>query len=211
MTRIVRVPPGTRPVPDLLAPVAAAAAAGELVIFPTETVYGVGTNGLLPAAAARLYALKGRDSAKPLPILVHSTEDARRWAEFGPEAAALALAFWPGALTLVLEPTEEGRRLLSPGARTLALRVPDHAVTRALIEASAVPWATTSANLSGAPAAADAGSAVSALGREVGWAVDAGPAGGTASSVVEVRGGRIAVLREGALDRETLEKAVQRP
>ena len=210
MTRIVRVPPGTTSAADLLAPVAAAAAAGETVIFPTDTVYGVGTNGLLPDAAARLYSLKGRDSAKALPILVHSPQDARRWAEFGPEAAALALAFWPGALTLVLDPTLEGRRLLSPGARTLAIRVPDHAVTRALIEASAVPWATTSANLSGRPAAADAQSAVSALGPEVAWAVDAGPAGGTASSVVEARGGRITVLREGALDRETLEKAARR-
>lgn len=207
MTRVLRVPAGAPPAPADLAPVAAAAAAGELVVFPTDTVYGVGTNGLLPAAAARLYALKGRDSAKPLPILVHSTEDARRWAEFGPEAAALARAFWPGALTLVLEPTGEGRRLLSPGARTLAVRVPDHAVTRALIEASAVPWATTSANLSGQPAAADAESARAALGRAVGWVVDAGPAGGTASSVVDASGGRITVLREGVLDKGTLERA----
>ncbi|MBI5596811.1 MAG: Sua5/YciO/YrdC/YwlC family protein, partial [Elusimicrobia bacterium] len=129
MTRVIVVPAGSPPSPALLAPAAAAAAGGALVVFPTDTVYGVGTNGLLPAATARLYALKGRDPAKPLPILVHSTQDARRWAEFGPEAAALARAFWPGALTLVLQPTKAGRRLLSPGARTLAVRVPAHAVT----------------------------------------------------------------------------------
>ncbi|MBI5596989.1 MAG: Sua5/YciO/YrdC/YwlC family protein, partial [Elusimicrobia bacterium] len=79
--------------------------------------------------------------------------------------------------------------------------------TRALIEASAVPWATTSANLAGQPAAADAEGASAALGGVVDWVVDAGPAGGTPSSVVDARGGTLVVLREGMLGRETLEKA----
>lgn len=194
--------------PDVEAALAADARAGRLVVFPTDTVYGVGAGALAPGVFEAVYAAKGRDPRKALPVLVESEESARRWAAFTPAAAALAGRFWPGALTLVLEPTAEGRRLLSPGADRLALRVPDHALLRRLIAATGMPWATTSANLSGRPAAADAAAAAAPFEGTAAWAVDAGPAGGTESSVVDATGPVISVLREGALKRRDLEAAV---
>ncbi|MDE2293143.1 MAG: Sua5/YciO/YrdC/YwlC family protein, partial [Elusimicrobia bacterium] len=117
--------------------------------------------------------------------------------------------FWPGALTLVLLPTPEGRRLLSPGAGTVALRVPDHALLRGLIAASGAPWASTSANVSGEPAAADAEAAGAPFEGTAAWVVDGGRAGGRASSVVDATGPELKVLREGALSRRELEAAVE--
>lgn len=205
---LIRVLPNCPLPPSDLEAVARAAAQGQLVIFPTDTVYGVGTNGLLPRARARLYAAKGRDSAKPLPILVHSTEEARRWVEFTPAAERLAGAFWPGPLTLVLRPTEAGKALMQEGSTTLAIRVPAHALARALVAASGVPWASTSANVSGEPAAKDGAQAAAALGSKADWVVDAGPSGGVESSVVNALGPGLKVLREGALSRAKLEAAV---
>lgn len=190
------------------AAVAAAAAAGELVVFPTDTVYGVGTSALAPGAFEKVYAAKGRDPRKPLPVLVESLESARRWADFGPTAEALAQQFWPGALTLVLKPGPEGRKLLSPGAATLAVRVPDLALLRALIAASGAPWVTSSANRAGEGSAADAAAAAAPFSESAAWVVDAGRSGGTQSSVVDATGPEPVVLREGALTRATLEAAV---
>ena len=130
---------------------AAAAREGRVIVFPTDTVYGIGTSGLVREGVRRIYAIKGRHHAKPLPIFVHSTEEARRWARWTPGAESLAEKHWPGALTIVLRPTEEGRKLLSGGAQTLALRVPDQPVVLDLLKASGVPWAVTSANASGRP------------------------------------------------------------
>lgn len=205
---LLRVPPGGNLPPSDLEAVARAAALGRLVIFPTDTVYGVGTNGLLPDARVRLYAAKGRAPAKPLPILVHSTEEARRWVEFTPAAECLAQAFWPGALTLVLRPTKDGRRLAQEGLMTLALRVPGHTLARALIAASGVPWASTSANLSGAATACDGAAAAAALGAVAAWVVDAGPSGGVESSVVDAVGPSLKIIREGALSRMELEAVI---
>ena len=209
MTRWARADAAGRlPAADLAA-VAADAAAGKLVVFPTDTVYGVGTGAFAPGAYDALYAAKARDPRKPLPVLVESLSSARRWALFPPAAEALAGTFWPGALTLVLEPTAEGRKLLSPGAERLALRVPAHSLLRALIAATGTPWATTSANLAGRPAAADAEAAAEPFGERAAWVVDAGPAGGTESSVVDATGPMPTVLREGALSRATVEAAVK--
>lgn len=188
--------------------VAAAAASGELVVFPTDTVYGVGTSALAPGAFEKVYAAKGRDPRKPLPVLVESLESARRWADFGPTAEVLAKRFWPGALTLVLKPGPEGRKLLSPGAATLAVRVPDHDLLRDLIAASGAPWATSSANRAGEASAADAEVAAAPFSESAAWVVDAGRSGGRESSVVDATGPEPVVLREGALSRAALEAAV---
>ena len=209
MSRLALAGPGGSLAPADAAAVAAAAAAGELVVFPTDTVYGVGTSALAPGAFDRLYAAKGRDPRKPLPVLVESLQSARRWADFGPAAEALARRFWPGALTLVLRPSPEGRRLLSPGAATVALRVPDHALLRTLIAASGAPWASTSANRAGEPAASDAAAAGAPFSETAAWVVDGGRSGGRESSVVDATGPEPVVLRDGALTRAALEAAVK--
>ena len=208
MSRLAKAGPDGTLLKAEFAAVAAAAAAGELVVFPTDTVYGVGTSALAPGAFERVYAAKGRDPRKPLPVLVESLESARRWADFGPSAEALARRFWPGALTVGLRPGPEGRKLLSPGASTLAVRVPDHGLLRALIAASGAPWATSSANRAGEGSAADAETAAAPFTDTATWVVDAGRAGGKPSSVVDATGPEAVVLREGALSRAALEAAV---
>jgi L-threonylcarbamoyladenylate synthase len=179
--------------------VAEGAKSGKLVVFPTDTVYGIGTSALIPESRERIYALKERDPRKALPILVHSADDARRWAEFTPKAVRLAEKYWPGPLTLVLAATEEGRRIASPGTDTIALRVPASEVLRRTIAMSEVPWATTSANQSGEPACVDGTEAAEAFSGRVEFIVDAGPGGGEASTVVDASGESLKILREGAL------------
>lgn len=184
--------------------VCAAVRAGGVVVFPTDTVYGIGASAGDREACGRIYALKGRHPRKPLPILIDSLQAARRWVRLGSTALALARRHWPGPLTLVLPPTPQGRRLLAPGARTLAVRVPAHPVALRLLAASGLPWAVTSANRSGRPAVSDGAGAVRQFRGRVAVIVDAGRTGGTESTVAEVRGARMRVLRAGTLTREEL-------
>ncbi|MGJ8610485.1 MAG: L-threonylcarbamoyladenylate synthase, partial [Octadecabacter sp.] len=126
-------------------------AAGGLIAFPTETVYGLGVDARNSDAVARLYAAKGRPSFNPLIVHVASLEAAERYVEFDDTARALAQAFWPGALTLVLPVRGDAgiSPLVTAGLDTLAIRVPDHPVAQALIGAFGYPVAAPSANPSG--------------------------------------------------------------
>jgi len=200
--KLFRVRPGEPLRPETVEEIASGLRNGKIIVFPTDTVYGIGTSALLPEAAKKLFSLKGRDSRKPLPILIDSAKVAGNWVRLSPSAEKLAGRHWPGPLTLVLPPTAQGRRLLSPGAETLALRVPDHPVTRLLLFASGIPWAATSANRSGEPPASDGEQAAEAFLDKADYIVDAGPAGGVASTVVDASGPGLRVLREGALSRE---------
>lgn len=199
MSRTIRIEPaGVLPAADLRA-LAEGARRGLLLAFPTDTVYGLGTSALVPEASRRIYAVKGRDPGKPLPILVHSAEEARRWVRWTPTAQALSDRYWPGPLTLVLEAREEARPFSSADG-TLAVRVPAHPTALALLEASGLPWASTSANRSGEPELADGAAVAAEFGEAVDFVVDAGPCAGRASTVVDARAAP-RVLREGALAR----------
>ena len=125
--------------------------AGGLVAFPTETVYGLGANALDGRAVARIFEAKGRPRFNPLIAHVASVEDALALGVFSAEAAALAEAFWPGPLTLVVPRRETAglSDLVTAGLPTVALRVPSHEVARGLIRAAGVPIAAPSANISG--------------------------------------------------------------
>lgn len=176
--------------------------------FPTDTVYGIGTNGQIKAGLRKIYEIKGREALKALPILIDSVEAARRWLEWTPAAEALASRFWPGALTLVLKPTKEGRLLTFQEFPTLAVRVPAHPVALALLRASGVPLATTSANLTGRPAL-NIGSEVSAeFASRCEFIVDAGAAGGKESTLVDATSTPVRVIREGALSKQQILEAV---
>lgn len=126
-------------------------ASGGLVAFPTETVYGLGVDARNGDAVARLYAAKGRPSFNPLIVHVTSLEVAETYVVFDDDARALAQAFWPGALTLVLplRPDAGISPLVSAGLDTLAIRVPDHSVAQGVMAAFDGPIAAPSANLSG--------------------------------------------------------------
>lgn len=167
---------------------------GQLVIIPTETVYGVAALATSPAAMEHLYAAKGRPPAKPVARMLPGADAlaAALGIDVPPAAQHLADAFWPGPLTLVLR----GADGLSVG-----YRVPDHPVALAWLRAlgGAVP-AVTSANRSGEPAATDAASAWTALRPHVPLALDGGPAReGLGSTVVQIEAGTLRILREGPI------------
>src|SRR4051812_48632765 len=144
-TRVLK--PGT----ETMAATARCLAAGGLVAFPTETVYGLGADAANGEAVARLYAAKGRPAVNPLISHVPDIEAARRLGRFDPAAARLADAFWPGPLTLVLPRTADCpvADLATAGLDTIAVRVPDHAVARDLLVAFGRPVVAPSANRSG--------------------------------------------------------------
>lgn len=186
---------------------------GGLVAFATETVYGLGANALDGKAVARIFEAKGRPRFNPLIVHVASLDDARRFGVFGPEAEALARAFWPGPLTLVV-PRREGTGLsdlVSSGLSTVALRVPSHEVARALIAAAGVPVAAPSANRSGRVSATTAAHVAEDFSDAVDMVLDGGPcAAGIESTIVGLAGGAPVLLRAGAIARGAIEDVLGR-
>lgn len=180
--------------------------AGGLVAFPTETVYGLGANVRDPEALARLFAAKARPADNPL--IVHAADPGAAWtvvARVTPLATRLAARFWPGPLTLVLVASADVPAAVTAGLSTVAVRVPDHPVARALLQTSGLAVAAPSANRSGRPSPTTAEHVVADLGSAVDVVLDGGPcAVGVESTVVDARGEVPVVLREGAITREDL-------
>ena len=174
--------------------------AGGLVVFPTDTVYGLAARPELQAATAALFEAKSRPRDLTIPVLVAAPDEMGSLAVVDGTAEKLAERFWPGALTIVLPRTERSRAWdLGAELGTVALRMPDHAVALEVLRRNG-PLATTSANRSGEPTPADCEGARAALGGSVAVYLCAGPApGGTASTIVDLTGSEPRVLREGAL------------
>jgi L-threonylcarbamoyladenylate synthase len=196
----------TAPDDDGIAAAAAALRAGGLVAFPTETVYGLGANAQDADAVRRIFAVKGRPADNPL--IVHLPDVAAIGsvvASLTPLAEDLAHRYWPGPLTLVLDARPELPRITTGGLTTVAVRVPDHPVAAALLAEAAVPVAAPSANRSGRPSPTTAEHVLADLGPAVDLVLDGGPCPvGVESTVVDARGDRPIVLREGSITREDL-------
>ncbi len=181
--------------------------AGELVAFPTETVYGLGGDATNGDAVARIFAAKGRPRFNPLIVHVPSLADAEALAPFDPRARRAAERFWPGPLSLVLKRrADSGVSLLaSAGLDTVALRVPAHPVAQALLRAAARPIAAPSANRSGRVSPTAAEHVAAELGDAVALILDAGPcAVGIESTVLDLTGAVPVLLRPGGLALEAL-------
>lgn len=180
---------------------------GGLVAFPTETVYGLGARADDSGAVQRIFAAKGRPPGNPLIVHVADAEAARALAEAWPDAAArFAAAFWPGPLTLVIR-----RRAgaiapeVTAGGATAAVRVPEHPVARALLDAARLPIAAPSANRSSAISPTTADHVLKSLGGRVDLVLDGGPTGyGIESSIVDVTRDPAVLLRHGAIPIEAL-------
>jgi L-threonylcarbamoyladenylate synthase len=175
--------------------------AGGIVALPTDTVYGIAVALETPGGIERLFRAKDRPPDRGIMLLLDDAAQAAAIGVMGPAAAALAAAFWPGGLTVVVpqRPDVPLPAVLTGGAATIGLRVPDHAAPRALA-AAAGPLPTTSANVSGLPEARDATEILAQLGEAVDLILDGGPAhGGLASTVVDCSGARPVILREGAI------------
>ncbi len=195
------------------AAIAAAAreiALGQLVAFPTETVYGLGADATNGDALARLFEAKGRPRINPLIVHVENAKAARKLVVFNPVALKLAEAFWPGPLTLVLPKTAKCpvHDLASAGLATLGVRVPAHPVAQALILSAGVPIAAPSANASGEPSPTRAAHVAESLGAGV-TVLDAGPCNaGLESTVIGFDGHTPILLRPGATPRSEIEAVV---
>lgn len=174
--------------------------------FPTETVYGLGANALDARAVARIFAAKERPADNPL--IVHLAGEsglAFVATDVPPLARRLAAQFWPGPLTLVVPAAPAIPAVVTGGLPTVAVRVPDHPVALALLDAAGVPVAAPSANRSGRPSPTTAAHVADDLGGRIDLVLDAGPCElGVESTVVDARGDRPVVLREGAVTREQL-------
>jgi L-threonylcarbamoyladenylate synthase len=213
MSRVFEVDPAD---PERAGPGVEAAAeairAGNLVVLPTETVYGIASRPDDEEATARLFAAKRRPEDLNLPVLAPTSEAAWGLAVASPAAVHLAHQFWPGPLTLVLPRTERSRGWelgMSPGS--VALRVPDHQLTRALLGMTG-PLAATSANLSGEPPLEHPGTLVRTFGERVAvyllLAAGVPHPGGMPSTVVDLTRDPPAILRAGPLDAARLSRAL---
>lgn len=183
---------------------------GGLVAFPTETVYGLGADALNEKAAARIYAAKGRPSDNPLIVHIARFEDLSEIAKNIPEMAKkLADAFWPGPLTMIFKKKECVPTGTTGGLDTVAVRMPDHKLARALILSGGGYIAAPSANTSGRPSPTTAAHVKEDLEGKIDMILDGGPVRiGLESTIVDLSGGKPVILRPGYINQEMLSRVI---
>ena len=193
--------------PDPIADAAAAVRRGELIVLPTDTVYGIGTSPSIEGATERLFEAKVRSRDVALPVLVRAVTDIDRLAQVDDRAAILAAACWPGALTIVLPRAEESASWdLGGDPATIGLRVPAHPLTAAVLAVSG-PMAMTSANRSGTPPLTTCADLQATFGELVAiYLCDERPLEGASSTVVDLAHGDARLLRQGGVDLATLRR-----
>jgi L-threonylcarbamoyladenylate synthase len=182
-----------------LAPAVEALRRGQIVAFPTDTFYGLAVDPSSERVVHVLFALKGRAPAAAIPLVAGSLAQVERWCTLSRSSRTLASTFWPGPLSLICDAPDAVVTAVHGGRRTVAVRVPDHPVARALTDAFGAPLTATSANPSGAPPASRA--------LDVPWnrddmvlIVDGGQTpGGAPSTIVDARGGTPVLIRDGAV------------
>ena len=214
MTDEIQVDPGWPPaqLAAALAPAGRALRAGRLVAFPTETVYGLGACATDAEAVARIFEAKGRPATNPLIVHVASAEQARALVSRWPERAERLARLWPGPLTLVLERGPQISDQVTAGLDSVALRLPDHPIARALIEVAGCPVCAPSANRYTHVSPTRAEHVRRSLGEAVDVLIDGGPTRvGVESTVVSLLGPRARLLRPGMLGADAIERALGEP
>jgi L-threonylcarbamoyladenylate synthase len=191
--------------PQAIVETAAAIMRGELVVFPTDTLYGIGTNAFDEEAILSLYAIKRRPLEKGIPILLADIADLEKVAKVVPQSARDLMAhFWPGPLTLIV-PRQDNLPLPVSASEGIAVRIPDNDIARAVIRAAGGAVATSSANRSGQVPAQTADQALAELGGDVVIVLDGGPTGqAIPSTIVDCIGKRMRILREGPISGDEL-------
>ncbi len=183
---------------------------GGLVGIPTETVYGLGANGLDPEAVGRIFAAKGRPQDNPLILHVPSADWLSRWCVDVPETAyVLAERFWPGPLTMILKRGPQVPDVVTAGLDTVGMRCPDHPVTRAILSAAGVPVAAPSGNTSGRPSPTTAAHMLEDMDGKIDAIVDGGPcAVGVESAIIDLTVTPPRLLRPGGVTLEQLREVL---
>ena len=185
--------------------------AGGAIVYPTETVYGIGADPFSPQALDRVFAIKGRDRQKAIIILIRGAKDlASVVSDIPPAAGGLMQAFWPGPLTLVFRAHPKLPAALLGGGNTVAVRVSPSPFVRALLSCIGGPITSTSANPSAAPSARSAAEAAVSLGSLVDLILDGGPAeDNRPSTVVDISSGEIKILRPGRISEQEIRRALK--
>lgn len=205
------IDPG-RPDERVLAEAAAVVRGGGVVVFPTDTLYGLAADPRDARAVEKVFAIKGRSGREPLPLIVASMDMAASVGRMTPLARRLAGAFWPGPLTVIVEDAGLVAPAVQAGTRGVAVRVPASAIAVGLAAMAGGAVTSTSANRSGTPAPASADEAEKGLGRAVDGVLDGGPApGGPPSTIVDARGENPVLVRAGAVAYERILEAMERP
>ena len=206
MVKIFEVKPNA-PSADMMAEAASTIRAGGLVVYPTETVYGLGADAFSSKAVTKIFKIKGRESKKPIPLAVNSIDMARQVAELTHAAEALFKKLLPGPLIIVARAKPNVSKLITAGTGKVGVRVPDHPVALKLIDFVGGPITSTSANLSGKPAPRTVREALEQLGGKVDVALDAGKCKlGVPSTVVDATTRQLKILRKGPISEEKIKK-----
>ena len=183
---------------------------GAVAVLPTDTVYGIGTGAFCEESIQTIYRIKERPASSPLQILTGTVDQARRVAVFTPGAERLAQAYWPGALTAILLPTEAGKPL-TRGFTGLGIRVPGHVFLTGLLAHMQNPMTCTSANLHGQPVITDEKTLLETFDGKVNYIFLGGTLSPVASSVVDLTAPQAVLLREGGVACPELEKTLGAP
>ena len=183
---------------------------GEVVVYPTETLYGLGADALNVAAVERVFQLKGRDPNNPIPVLIGDREMLGALvAELPPLAEKLMASFWPGPLTLVLPARRDVPRPLVNSSGGIGVRISSQPIATGLLRALGRPLTATSANPSGQPPARTIQQAKSYFAGEVACFIDGGElTSKTGSTVVEISANGVRIIREGEIGMSELQRAV---
>lgn len=206
---VCRIDPA-RPAPDVIDAAVGALRAGGVIAYPTETLYGLGADALSPAAVERVFSLKGRPEGQPILVLV--ADDAMLEtivARVSHEARALADAFWPGPLTLVLDAASSVPREITGGAGGVGVRISSHPVAAALAAGLGRPITSTSANRSGRAGARSARDVTADFPEGLDLVLDTGPlADGPPSTVLDLTGHRARIVRAGVIGADAIRRVL---
>lgn len=210
MVKILNVD-GKSPQIDVIAEAAATIREGGLVIYPTETVYGLGADATSEEAVAKVFVAKARPIENPIPIAVDSIDMAREIIELNRSAEVLFERFMPGPLTIVAKAKPKSiSKLVTGGTGKVGVRIPNHQVVLKLVEFVGGPITATSANLSGKPAPSTAREAIEQLGKKVDIAMDSGRCKlGKPSTVVDISSGTPKIVREGPISSSELKRILR--
>lgn len=183
---------------------------GQVVAFPTETVYGLGANAFSDDAVQRIFNAKGRPSDNPLIVHIAKEEQLSKLAEeISDDAKKLMEAFWPGPLTIILKSKKQVSKLVTAGLSTVGIRMPDHPVALAILEACGLPIAAPSANTSGKPSPTTAKHVIEDLNGKIAGIVDGGSTGvGVESTVIDCSQDIPIILRPGSITPEMIAEVI---
>ena len=196
---------------DVLESAAAVLASGGVIAYPTETFYGLGADAMNDRAVKKIYKIKGRDFTSPISVIIGRTEDLSSLVSGIPTAAEkLINAFWPGPLTIIFEASSKVLPRLTAGTEKIGVRLSGSHVARSLAQKLGHPVTATSANLSGRDECSTASAVVLQIGKKIDAIVDSGPtAGHKGSTIVDVTSDPPAIIREGAIPRQSIKNVLK--